>query len=140
MHPKHALRYSGMCPLKLVHTCKYCRIFKALVQTDFGIKQPQSIFVTYVRDSKHSFFSDVVCQIDSKSSGCIWCYVIYCFNTLENTNSFPIIFLPLSIFPQVPIIMHNESEQAKSWSQIFSEETIKQCIPVVTAWQLNERM
>ncbi|KAE9458930.1 hypothetical protein C3L33_09168, partial [Rhododendron williamsianum] len=41
---------------------------------------------------------------------------------------------------KVPIIMHNESEQAKSWSQIFSEETDKQCIPVVTAWQLNERM
>nr|KAJ0200700.1 hypothetical protein LSAT_V11C600336920 [Lactuca sativa] len=40
----------------------------------------------------------------------------------------------------VPIVLHNESEQAKSWSQIFSEETKKQCIPVVTAWQLNERM
>ncbi|KAK3011062.1 hypothetical protein RJ639_010737 [Escallonia herrerae] len=41
---------------------------------------------------------------------------------------------------KVPIVMHNESEQAKTWSQIFSEETKKQCIPVVTAWQLNERM
>ncbi|CAL5414894.1 unnamed protein product [Camellia sinensis] len=41
---------------------------------------------------------------------------------------------------KVPIIMHDESEQAKSWSQIFSEETKKQCIPVITAWQLNERM
>ncbi|KAK3230829.1 hypothetical protein Dsin_002710 [Dipteronia sinensis] len=41
---------------------------------------------------------------------------------------------------KVPIVMHNESEQAKSWSQIFSEETMKQSIPVVTAWQLNERM
>ncbi|KAK2984675.1 hypothetical protein RJ640_006658 [Escallonia rubra] len=41
---------------------------------------------------------------------------------------------------KVPIVMHNESEQAKAWSQIFSEETKKQCIPVVTAWQLNERM
>ncbi|XP_052200709.1 2,3-bisphosphoglycerate-dependent phosphoglycerate mutase 1 [Diospyros lotus] len=41
---------------------------------------------------------------------------------------------------KVPIIMHDESEQAKSWSQIFSDETKKQCIPVVTAWQLNERM
>ncbi|CAH1454086.1 unnamed protein product [Lactuca virosa] len=41
---------------------------------------------------------------------------------------------------KVPIVLHNESEQAKSWSQIFSEETKKQCIPVVTAWQLNERM
>ncbi|XAR62180.1 Phosphoglycerate mutase (2,3-diphosphoglycerate-dependent) [Bertholletia excelsa] len=41
---------------------------------------------------------------------------------------------------KVPIVMHNENEQAKSWSQIFSEETKKQCIPVITAWQLNERM
>lgn len=41
---------------------------------------------------------------------------------------------------QVPIIMHNESEQAKLWSEIYSEETVKQSIPVVTAWQLNERM
>ncbi|KAI8002244.1 2,3-bisphosphoglycerate-dependent phosphoglycerate mutase [Camellia lanceoleosa] len=41
---------------------------------------------------------------------------------------------------KVPIIMHDESEQAKSWSQIFSKETKKQCIPVITAWQLNERM
>ncbi|KAK4483958.1 hypothetical protein RD792_011169, partial [Penstemon davidsonii] len=41
---------------------------------------------------------------------------------------------------KVPIILHNESERAKSWSQIFSEETKKQCVPVVTAWQLNERM
>ncbi|KAK4381013.1 2,3-bisphosphoglycerate-dependent phosphoglycerate mutase [Sesamum angolense] len=41
---------------------------------------------------------------------------------------------------KVPIILHNESEQARTWSQIFSEETKKQCIPVITAWQLNERM
>ncbi|PIN17000.1 Phosphoglycerate mutase [Handroanthus impetiginosus] len=41
---------------------------------------------------------------------------------------------------KVPIILHNESEQARAWSQIFSEETKKQCIPVITAWQLNERM
>lgn len=41
---------------------------------------------------------------------------------------------------KVPIVLHNETEQAKSWSQIFSQETEKQCIPVVTAWQLNERM
>ncbi|XP_039000466.1 2,3-bisphosphoglycerate-dependent phosphoglycerate mutase 2-like [Hibiscus syriacus] len=41
---------------------------------------------------------------------------------------------------KVSIIMHNESEQAKAWSQIYSEETIKQSVPVITAWQLNERM
>ncbi|KAK7351168.1 hypothetical protein VNO77_10420 [Canavalia gladiata] len=41
---------------------------------------------------------------------------------------------------KVPIIMHNENEQARSWSQVFSEDTKKQSIPVIAAWQLNERM
>lgn len=41
---------------------------------------------------------------------------------------------------KVPIIMHNESEQARAWSEVFSEETKKQSIPVIAAWQLNERM
>ena len=41
---------------------------------------------------------------------------------------------------QVPIFMHYESEQARSWSQVFSEDTKKQSIPVIASWQLNERM
>lgn len=41
---------------------------------------------------------------------------------------------------KVPIITHKESEQAQSWSQIYSEDTKEQSIPVITAWQLNERM
>ncbi|XP_008808185.2 2,3-bisphosphoglycerate-dependent phosphoglycerate mutase 2-like [Phoenix dactylifera] len=41
---------------------------------------------------------------------------------------------------KVPIITHSESEQAQRWSQISSEETKKQSIPVIAAWQLNERM
>ncbi|KAK9742573.1 hypothetical protein RND81_03G183100 [Saponaria officinalis] len=41
---------------------------------------------------------------------------------------------------KIPIITHNENEQAKLWSEIHSEETKKQSIPVITAWQLNERM
>ncbi|CAF1979638.1 unnamed protein product [Brassica napus] len=41
---------------------------------------------------------------------------------------------------KVPIILHNESDQAKSWSQVFSEETKDQSVPVIPAWQLNERM
>ncbi|GLU16220.1 hypothetical protein SLE2022_326640 [Rubroshorea leprosula] len=41
---------------------------------------------------------------------------------------------------KVPIIIHNESEQARTWSQIYSEDTMKQSIPVIAAWQLNERM
>ncbi|KAM7253384.1 hypothetical protein ACFE04_026002 [Oxalis oulophora] len=41
---------------------------------------------------------------------------------------------------KVPIFLHNESEQARSWSQIYSEETKNQSIPVIASWQLNERM
>jgi 2,3-bisphosphoglycerate-dependent phosphoglycerate mutase len=41
---------------------------------------------------------------------------------------------------QVPIITHKESEQPHSWSQIYSEHTREQSVPVITAWQLNERM
>ncbi|KAJ7965679.1 2,3-bisphosphoglycerate-dependent phosphoglycerate mutase [Quillaja saponaria] len=41
---------------------------------------------------------------------------------------------------KVPVVIHNESEQARAWSQIFSEDTKKQSIPVIEAWQLNERM
>ncbi|KAK7282793.1 hypothetical protein RIF29_11856 [Crotalaria pallida] len=41
---------------------------------------------------------------------------------------------------KVPIVIHNESEQARAWSQVFSEDTKKQSIPVIASWQLNERM
>ncbi|KAK2655821.1 hypothetical protein Ddye_008873, partial [Dipteronia dyeriana] len=41
---------------------------------------------------------------------------------------------------KILIVIHNESEQAETWSRIYSEETKKQSIPVVPAWQLNERM
>ncbi|KAL3621711.1 2,3-bisphosphoglycerate-dependent phosphoglycerate mutase 1 [Castilleja foliolosa] len=41
---------------------------------------------------------------------------------------------------KVPIIKHHETEQAKTWSQIYSECTKKESIPVIEAWQLNERM
>ncbi|KAB2617416.1 phosphoglycerate mutase-like [Pyrus ussuriensis x Pyrus communis] len=41
---------------------------------------------------------------------------------------------------KVPIVVHNESIQAKTWSQIYSGDTKKQSIPVITAWQLNERI
>ncbi|KAE8669429.1 2,3-bisphosphoglycerate-dependent phosphoglycerate mutase [Hibiscus syriacus] len=41
---------------------------------------------------------------------------------------------------KVPIFIHDENEQARLWSQIHSEDAIKQSIPVITAWKLNERM
>lgn len=39
---------------------------------------------------------------------------------------------------KVPVILHNESERAEAWSRIFSDTD--EVIPVITAWQLNERM
>lgn len=41
---------------------------------------------------------------------------------------------------KVPTVLHNESERAIAWSTIFSEDTKVDTIPVVTAWELNERM
>ncbi|KAE9610289.1 putative phosphoglycerate mutase (2,3-diphosphoglycerate-dependent) [Lupinus albus] len=41
---------------------------------------------------------------------------------------------------KVPIIIHNESEQATTWTRVYSGKTMQQSIPVITAWQLNERM
>ncbi|KAH1113753.1 hypothetical protein J1N35_007131 [Gossypium stocksii] len=41
---------------------------------------------------------------------------------------------------KVPIIIHKESDRATEWSQVFSEETKRQSIPVIAAWELNERM
>ncbi|VFQ96015.1 unnamed protein product [Cuscuta campestris] len=41
---------------------------------------------------------------------------------------------------KVPIILHNESEEAKLWSEIHSKDTQAHSVPVIKAWQLNERM
>eukprot|EP00271_Cylindrocystis_brebissonii_P019742 TRINITY_DN6192_c0_g1_i1.p1 TRINITY_DN6192_c0_g1~~TRINITY_DN6192_c0_g1_i1.p1 ORF type:complete len:316 (+),score=62.86 TRINITY_DN6192_c0_g1_i1:309-1256(+) len=41
---------------------------------------------------------------------------------------------------KVPVILHRESERAIAWSTIFSKDTEEEVIPVVTAWELNERM
>ncbi|KAK4800884.1 hypothetical protein SAY86_021371 [Trapa natans] len=41
---------------------------------------------------------------------------------------------------KVPIILHDENERAHQWSQIFSRDTEKQSIPVITAWQSFEQI
>nr|PNR39214.1 hypothetical protein PHYPA_019492 [Physcomitrium patens] len=40
----------------------------------------------------------------------------------------------------VPVILHNESYRARTWSRIFREDTDDEVIPLIAAWQLNERM
>ncbi|KAL2643465.1 hypothetical protein R1flu_011052 [Riccia fluitans] len=41
---------------------------------------------------------------------------------------------------KVPTVLHTESDRAIEWSTIFSEATRQETIPVITAWELNERM
>lgn len=41
---------------------------------------------------------------------------------------------------KVPLVLHPHGGKLEAWAQIYSEETQKMCIPVITAWELNERM
>lgn len=41
---------------------------------------------------------------------------------------------------KVPVIMHPEESHIGQWSLTKNQESLKDCIPVVTAWELNERM
>lgn len=41
---------------------------------------------------------------------------------------------------KVPQILHPKGTKLEQWAQIYSEEAKHGCIPVIPAWQLNERM
>lgn len=41
---------------------------------------------------------------------------------------------------KVPIILHPEDKKLRSWGKIYSSTTEDNTIPVVCAWELNERM
>jgi 2,3-bisphosphoglycerate-dependent phosphoglycerate mutase len=41
---------------------------------------------------------------------------------------------------KVPVIKHTGEGKMEEWGKIFSVETMEKCIPVIPAWQLNERM
>lgn len=41
---------------------------------------------------------------------------------------------------RVPYFIETEKDKPEEWSQIHDESVKKNCIPVVKAWQLNERM
>lgn len=41
---------------------------------------------------------------------------------------------------KTPVVLHPGQGKLEEWSKIYSEETEKKCIPVITAWELNERM
>jgi len=41
---------------------------------------------------------------------------------------------------KVPVLQHTGEGKLDEWSGIYSSETEKSCIPVISAWELNERM
>lgn len=41
---------------------------------------------------------------------------------------------------KVPVILHPDEGKLEEWSQIYNSENAKQTLPVIRAWQLNERM
>lgn len=41
---------------------------------------------------------------------------------------------------KVPLILHPDDDKIEEWSQIYSAEAEQNCIPVIKAWELNERM
>jgi len=41
---------------------------------------------------------------------------------------------------KVPLVLHPDDPKLAAWEIIYSEESRKMCIPVICAWQLNERM
>jgi len=41
---------------------------------------------------------------------------------------------------RVPTVLHPNQGKLEEWAQIYSEPVKKMCIPVIAAWQLNERM
>ena len=41
---------------------------------------------------------------------------------------------------KVPLILHPHAGKLEDWAKIHSPKTEEGCIPVITSWQLNERM
>lgn len=50
--------------------------------------------------------------------------------------------LALSIHPsqKVPTVLHPHEGKLEKWGKIYSEETKKRILPMIIAWELNERM
>lgn len=41
---------------------------------------------------------------------------------------------------KTPCVLHSGEKKLEEWAEIYSEEAKKNCIPIIHAWQLNERM
>lgn len=51
-------------------------------------------------------------------------------------------FLAMSVHRsgKVPVVLHPGEGKLENWSQIYNEQAMNNCIPVIRCWELNERM
>jgi 2,3-bisphosphoglycerate-dependent phosphoglycerate mutase len=52
------------------------------------------------------------------------------------------VFLAMTVHDskKVPVVMHSREEKMEAWAKIYSAKTESLTIPVIYAWELNERM
>lgn len=61
-------------------------------------------------------------------------------STLSRALMTALLAMSLHKSGKVPVILHTRDDKMKTWSAIHQPEIEKNCIPVISAWQLNERM
>ena len=62
------------------------------------------------------------------------------FSELIRAQMTAFLALSLNNRGKVPRFLHKEDKEHPGWDQVHSKEAEKKCIPVYSAWQLNERM
>jgi 2,3-bisphosphoglycerate-dependent phosphoglycerate mutase len=60
-------------------------------------------------------------------------------STLNRAIHTALIVLSGQVNPKSPVLLHPGAGKLESWAQIYEEKMWEQIIPVICAWQLNER-
>lgn len=61
-------------------------------------------------------------------------------STLIRAQMTAMLAMSLHSSGKVPVILHPNQGKLEEWGKIYSEETRQQTVPVICAWELNERM
>lgn len=64
--------------------------------------------------------------------------VIY-VSTLMRASMTAMLAMSIHKSGKVPMMLHEE-KKLKEWGQVYDDGAMTECIPVISAWQLNERM
>ena len=61
-------------------------------------------------------------------------------STLEHAITTATLAMSENKHDRVPCMLHPREGKLESWAKVYSKETEAACIPMVEAWELNERM